>query len=96
MATNRSAREIFVERDGLELSVYHDPGHGGHEVAVFERGGRLEPGRADRSRSAAGAVPGHVSAARSQGDAVLPGRVAVGHAVKQPRRVAPPPATEIR
>jgi hypothetical protein len=30
----------MVERDGLEMSLYHDPRHGGHDVAVFERGGR--------------------------------------------------------
>ena len=29
-----------IERDGLEISVYRDAGHGGHDVAVFERGGR--------------------------------------------------------
>jgi hypothetical protein len=29
-----------VRRDGLEISLYFDPGHGGHDVAVFERGGR--------------------------------------------------------
>jgi hypothetical protein len=29
-----------IERDGLELSVYRDPDHGGHDVAVFERDGR--------------------------------------------------------
>ncbi len=29
-----------VRRDGLEIAVYHDPGHGGHDVAVFERDGR--------------------------------------------------------
>ncbi len=29
-----------VRRDGLEISLYRDPGHGGHDVAVFERGGR--------------------------------------------------------
>ena len=29
-----------VERDGLSMSVYRDPAHGGHDVAVFERGGR--------------------------------------------------------
>jgi hypothetical protein len=36
----RPARAQVVERDGLEISVYRDPGHGGHDVAVFERGGR--------------------------------------------------------
>jgi hypothetical protein len=30
----------LIERDGLEMSVYHDPRHGGHDVAVFERDGR--------------------------------------------------------
>src|SRR5918999_5305778 len=39
-ALPRPSRGRTVERDGLELSLYHDPGHGGHEVAVFERGGR--------------------------------------------------------
>lgn len=29
-----------LRRDGLEIAVYHDPRHGGHDVAVFERGGR--------------------------------------------------------
>jgi len=29
-----------VERDGVEVALYRDPGHGGHDVAVFERGGR--------------------------------------------------------
>ena len=29
-----------VERDGVEIALYRDPGHGGHDVAVFERGGR--------------------------------------------------------
>jgi hypothetical protein len=29
-----------VQRDGLEIAVYSDPAHGGHDVAVFERGGR--------------------------------------------------------
>jgi hypothetical protein len=28
-----------VRRAGLEIAVYHDPGHGGHDVAVFERDG---------------------------------------------------------
>ena len=30
----------IIERDGLRMSVYRDPAHGGHEVAVFERDGR--------------------------------------------------------
>jgi hypothetical protein len=30
----------IVEWNGLRISVYQDPRHGGHEVAVFERGGR--------------------------------------------------------
>jgi hypothetical protein len=29
-----------VERDGLQISLYRDPAHGGHDVAVFQRGGR--------------------------------------------------------
>ena len=29
-----------VRRDGLEIALYRDPQHGGHDVAVFERGGR--------------------------------------------------------
>lgn len=29
-----------VVRDGLEISLYRDSAHGGHDVAVFERGGR--------------------------------------------------------
>jgi hypothetical protein len=29
-----------VRRDGMEIAVYHDPDHGGHDVAVFRRGGR--------------------------------------------------------
>jgi hypothetical protein len=29
-----------VERDGLRMSVYRDPRHGGHDVVVFEREGR--------------------------------------------------------
>ena len=29
-----------VRRDGLEIALYRDPSHGGHDVAVFERGGR--------------------------------------------------------
>jgi hypothetical protein len=28
-----------VVRDGLRMAVYRDPRHGGHDVAVFERGG---------------------------------------------------------
>ena len=28
-----------IERDGLRMSVYRDPAHGGHDVAVFERDG---------------------------------------------------------
>jgi hypothetical protein len=39
-AVPRPAQARVVERDGLEISVYRDPGHGGHDVAVFERGGR--------------------------------------------------------
>ena len=34
------ANARVVRRDGLELAVYRDPRHGGHDVAVFERGGR--------------------------------------------------------
>jgi hypothetical protein len=34
------ANARIVRRDGLEMAVYHDPRHGGHDVAVFERGGR--------------------------------------------------------
>jgi len=30
----------IVRRDGMEIAVYHDPRHGGHDVAVFRRGGR--------------------------------------------------------
>ena len=30
----------IVERDGLRMSVYRDPDHGGHDGAVFEREGR--------------------------------------------------------
>jgi hypothetical protein len=30
----------IVRRDGLEIAVYHDPRHGGHDIAVFERDGR--------------------------------------------------------
>src|SRR5688572_1694449 len=29
-----------VKRDGLEIAVYHDPRHGGDDIAVFERNGR--------------------------------------------------------
>jgi hypothetical protein len=29
-----------IERNGLRMSVYRDPRHGGHDVAVFERNGR--------------------------------------------------------
>lgn len=29
-----------VRRDGLAISLYGDPAHGGHDIAVFERGGR--------------------------------------------------------
>jgi hypothetical protein len=36
----RPAGARTVERDGLRMSVYRDPAHGGHDVAVFERGGR--------------------------------------------------------
>ena len=34
----RTAR--VVRRDGLDIALYRDPSHGGHDVAVFERGGR--------------------------------------------------------
>lgn len=30
----------IVRRDGLEIALSHDPAHGGHDIAVFERGGR--------------------------------------------------------
>ncbi len=30
----------IVKRDGLEIAIYHDPRHGGHDIAVFERNGR--------------------------------------------------------
>ncbi len=30
----------IVERDGLEIALYHDPRHGGHDVAIFQRGGK--------------------------------------------------------
>jgi hypothetical protein len=36
----RPAGARTIERDGLRMSVYRDPRHGGHDVAVFERGGR--------------------------------------------------------
>ena len=36
----RPAGARVVQRDGLEIAVYRDPRHGGHDVAVFERGGR--------------------------------------------------------
>jgi hypothetical protein len=36
----RPAGARVVRRDGLEIAVYHDPRHGGHDIAVFERGGR--------------------------------------------------------
>ena len=36
----RPARARIVKRNGLGISVYRDPRHGGHDVAVFERGGR--------------------------------------------------------
>ena len=39
-ALPRPAGARTVERDGLRISLYRDPGHGGHDVAVFERGGR--------------------------------------------------------
>jgi len=29
-----------VRRDGLEIALSHDPRHGGHDIAVFERDGR--------------------------------------------------------
>jgi hypothetical protein len=29
-----------VRRDGLEIALYRDARHGGHDIAVFERGGR--------------------------------------------------------
>jgi hypothetical protein len=34
------ANAHVVVRDGLEISLYRDSAHGGHDVAVFERGGR--------------------------------------------------------
>jgi hypothetical protein len=36
----RPAGARTVERNGLQISVSRDPAHGGHDVAVFERGGR--------------------------------------------------------
>ena len=39
-ALPRPAGARVVRRDGLDISVYRDPAHGGHDVAVFERGGR--------------------------------------------------------
>jgi hypothetical protein len=36
----RPAGARTIERDGLRMTVYRDPRHGGHDVAVFERGGR--------------------------------------------------------
>jgi hypothetical protein len=39
-ALPRPADARVVERDGLEMSLYRDPRHGGHDVAVFERDGR--------------------------------------------------------
>jgi hypothetical protein len=36
----RPAGGRVVRRDGLEIALYRDPGHGGHDIAVFERGGR--------------------------------------------------------
>jgi hypothetical protein len=33
-------RAKIVKRAGLEIAVYHDPRHGGHDIAVFERGGK--------------------------------------------------------
>ena len=29
-----------IRRDGLEIALYRDSGHGGHDVAIFERNGR--------------------------------------------------------
>ena len=29
-----------MRRDGLEIALSHDPAHGGHDIAVFERGAR--------------------------------------------------------
>jgi hypothetical protein len=39
-ALPRPADARIVERDGLEMSLYRDSRHGGHDVAVFERDGR--------------------------------------------------------
>jgi hypothetical protein len=39
-ALPRPAAARSVVRNGLEMSVYRDPRHGGHDVAVFERNGR--------------------------------------------------------
>jgi hypothetical protein len=39
-ALPRPADARIVERDGLEMSVYRDPGHGSRDVVVFERDGR--------------------------------------------------------
>ena len=36
----RPEQARIVRRDGLEIALYRDPDHGGHDVAVFERGGR--------------------------------------------------------
>jgi hypothetical protein len=36
----RPGNAHVVVRDGLEISLYRDSAHGGHDVAVFERGGR--------------------------------------------------------
>jgi hypothetical protein len=36
-ALPRPAGARIIERDGLRMSVYRDPRHGGHDVAVFER-----------------------------------------------------------
>ena len=36
----RPSTARLVRRDGLDIALYRDPGHGGHDVAVFERGGR--------------------------------------------------------
>jgi len=39
-ALPRPENARVVERDGVEIALYRDPAHGGHDVAVFERGGR--------------------------------------------------------
>jgi hypothetical protein len=39
-ALPRPAGARIVERSGLRMSVYRDPDHGGHDIAVFERDGR--------------------------------------------------------